>query len=165
MSEQRVGSGGVVYRVGVWTAKEEEESSNWKEFSNVVQSIEDEATLGKLQNCELFMFTDNAVTESFYRGSSKSRKLHNLVLRLRLLEMRYGMVIHVIHVSGKRMIAQGTDGVSRGFLMEGVMAGDDMLSFVDLGKSALGFGKTSAAIRLDYVLGPRRPDRGGSRVV
>lgn len=138
LSEQRVGSDGVVYRVGVWTAKEEEESSNWKEFSNVVQSIEDEATLGKLQNCELFMFTDNAVTEScFYRGSSKSRKLHNLVLRLRLLEMRYGMVIHVIHVSGKRMIAQGTDGVSRGFLMEGVMAGDDMLSFVDLGKSAL----------------------------
>jgi len=68
------------------------------------------------------------------------------------------MVIHVIHVSGKRMIAQGTDGVSRGFLMEGVMAGDDMLSIC--GSWKVCFGKTSAAIRLDYVLGPRRPDRG-----
>ena len=35
------------------------------------------------------------------------------------------------------MIAQGTDGCSRGFLMEGVMAGDNMLDFVDLAKSAV----------------------------
>ena len=50
--------------------------------------------------------------------------------------MKYGLLIHIIHVSGKRMIAQGTDGCSRGSLMEGVMAGKDMLSFVDLAKSA-----------------------------
>jgi hypothetical protein len=31
----------------------------------------------------------------------------------------------MIHISGKRMIAQGTDGCSRGVLMEGVMAGRD----------------------------------------
>ena len=54
-----------------------------------------------------------------------------------MLEMDYGMVIHLIHVSGKRMIAQGTDGCSRGFLMEGVMAGENMLSFVELGRSAI----------------------------
>jgi hypothetical protein len=35
------------------------------------------------------------------------------------------------------MIAQGTDGCSRGVRLEGVMAGKDVLSFVDLGKSAL----------------------------
>ena len=35
------------------------------------------------------------------------------------------------------MIAQGTDGCSRGSLMEGVMAGFDMLSFVDLARTAL----------------------------
>jgi len=35
------------------------------------------------------------------------------------------------------MIAQGTDGCSRGFLMEGVLRGEKMLSFVDLGKSAM----------------------------
>ena len=51
--------------------------------------------------------------------------------------MNYGMSIHLIHVSGKRMIAQGTDRCSRGQLMEGVMAGKDMLSFVDLAKSAI----------------------------
>jgi hypothetical protein len=47
------------------------------------------------------------------------------------------MTLHVIHVSGKRMIAQGTDGCSRGVLLEGVMIGQDMLSFVDLAKSAV----------------------------
>ena len=35
------------------------------------------------------------------------------------------------------MIAQGTDGCSRGSLMEGVMAGEDMLNFVDLARSAI----------------------------
>ena len=51
--------------------------------------------------------------------------------------MKYGMTLHVVHISGKRMIAQGTDGCSRGSLMEGVMAGEDMLSFVPLGQSAV----------------------------
>jgi hypothetical protein len=35
------------------------------------------------------------------------------------------------------MIAQGTDGCSRGLMMEGVMAGMDMLSFIDLGRTAV----------------------------
>ncbi len=34
-------------------------------------------------------------------------------------------------------IAQGMDGCSRGSLMEGVMAGEDMLMFVDLSHSAM----------------------------
>ena len=46
------------------------------------------------------------------------------------------MAIHVIHVSGKRMIAQGTNGHSRGSLMEGIMTGCNMLLFVDLGQTA-----------------------------
>jgi len=76
------------------------------------------------------------VKNGYYRGSSKSSKLHGLVLRLRLLEMNYGLLVHIIHVSGKRMIAQGTDGCSRGSLMEGVMTGLDMLTFIDLSKTA-----------------------------
>jgi hypothetical protein len=79
------------------------------------------------------MSTDNSTAEScFYRGSSKSRQLHALVLVLRTLEMTCGMTIHVIHMSGKQMIAQGTDGCSRGSLMEGLMISTDMLTFVDL---------------------------------
>jgi hypothetical protein len=35
------------------------------------------------------------------------------------------------------MIAQGTGGCSRGSLMEGVMAGQDMLSFIDLSRTAV----------------------------
>jgi hypothetical protein len=58
------------------------------------------------------------------------------LLALRTLEMAHGMTIHVIHVSGKRMIAQGTDGCSRGSLMEGVMTGRDMV-FVDLAHTAV----------------------------
>jgi len=42
------------------------------------------------------------------------------------------LTIHIIHISDKRMIAQGTDGCSRGSLMEGMMAREDMLTFVDL---------------------------------
>ena len=51
--------------------------------------------------------------------------------------MNYGLTIHVVQVAGKRMIAQGTDGVSRGLLLEGVMSGKDMLSYIDLAKDAI----------------------------
>jgi len=129
---------GVNYRLGIWDAQESLESSNWKEFTNLVDFTEEEAEAGRLRNCEFFLFTDNSTAAScFYRGSSKSKKLHALIIRLRKLEMKYGLLIHLIHISGKRMIAQGTDGCSRGFLMEGVMAGDNMLDFVDLAKSAV----------------------------
>lgn len=105
---------------------------------NLVEFTESEAERGRLRNCEYFLFTDNSTAEScYYRGTSSSRILHSLVLRLRLLEMKYGMLIHIIHVSGTRMIDQGTDAASRGSMMEGVLAGKDMLSFVDLAKTAL----------------------------
>jgi hypothetical protein len=51
--------------------------------------------------------------------------------------MKGGFTRHVVHVAGTRMMAQGTDGVSRDSLMEGVMAGGDMLDHVDLAKTAL----------------------------
>jgi hypothetical protein len=45
--------------------------------------------------------------------------------------------LQVIHVAGTRMILQGTDGLSRGNLTEGVMAGIPMLQFVPLHLSPL----------------------------
>ena len=43
-------------------------------------------------NAEFFLFTDNSTAEnSFYRGSSKSKLLHELVLRLRKLEMDFNL--------------------------------------------------------------------------
>jgi hypothetical protein len=60
------------------------------------------------------------------QGTSSSRKLLSLIVRLHCLSTRLGVKIHIFHVAGTRMIAQGTDGVSRGYLAQGVMAGDSM---------------------------------------
>ena len=138
LSSPREGEDGLRYRFGVWTAEEQDESSNYKELSNLVETLTEEARAGRLRDAEVFLCTDNSVSEgSFYRGTSKSRKLHELVLKLRVLEMEFGLTIHLIHVAGTRMIAQGTDALSRGSLLEGVMAGRSMLSFLDLDKTAI----------------------------
>jgi hypothetical protein len=130
---------GVSYRIGVWKPDESEQSSNWQEFtSNVVESLEDEAETGGLDQSIVYFFTDNSTVEAaFYKGTSKSKKLLALVIRVRLLETRQGIHILVSCVSGKRMIAEGGDGVSRGSLNEGVMAGESILSFIPLHLSAV----------------------------
>jgi len=129
---------GIQVRYGIWGRDEETASSNYRELLNLVLSVEAEADAGHLRNSELWLFTDNSTAENcFYKGSSSSKHLHELILRLRKVEMEIGLTIHLVHVAGTRMIAQGTDGLSRGVLLEGVMAGKDMLSFVDLSKSAL----------------------------
>ncbi len=50
--------------------------------------------------------------------------------------MEYSFVLHMVHVAGTRMIAQGMDGLLRGSFQEGVPAGHDMLAFVDLMQTA-----------------------------
>ena len=129
---------GLNYRIGVWGSREDPESSNWKEFTNVVESLEEEGEEGNLDNAEVFMFTDNSTVESCVsRGSSSSPKLLSLVVRLQALSMKVGIKINVFHIAGTRMIAQGTDGVSRGFLGQGVMDGDAMSAFVPIHLSAI----------------------------
>ncbi|KAI2508114.1 hypothetical protein MHU86_6287 [Fragilaria crotonensis] len=124
---------GFNFRIGVWGSREDPESSNWKEFTNVVESLEEEGLEGNLDHAEVYMFTDNSTVESCVaRGSSSSPKLLELVVRLQLLAMRAGITIHVFHVAGTRMIAQGTDGVSRGYLGHGVMAGQTMSAFIPI---------------------------------
>ena len=46
------------------------------------------------------------------------------------------MRLHLIHVAGTRMIEQGTDGLSRGEVLEGVMKGNSMLKYIPLNRSA-----------------------------
>jgi hypothetical protein len=129
---------GVSYRIGVWKSDELDETSNWKEFTNVVESLEEEAETGHLDHATVYLFTDSTVVElSLYKGTSKSPKLLKLVIRVKLLETRRGIRILVSHVSGLRMIAEGGDGVSRGSLNEGVMAGENMLTFIPLHLSAI----------------------------
>jgi hypothetical protein len=84
------------------------------------------------------MFTDNLTAKScFYKGGSLSELLHELVLQLSKIDLDNGFILHVVHVSGMRMIAQGTNGLSRGLFLEGVMVGRDMLSYIDLAKGAI----------------------------
>jgi len=126
---------GIQYRFGTWNSDLGGESSNFRELKNLVDSLYDRAAKEQLRTrgLEVFLFTDNLVAEgAFYKGTSSSRKLFELVLRLRLLEINAGFKIHIIHIAGTRMIKQGTDGLSRGDCNEGVMKGVSMLSYVPL---------------------------------
>ncbi len=99
--------------------------------------MEEEAAAGYLKDRELWLFTDNSMAEScLNKGGSSSKFLHKLVLRLRKAEMHHGFVLHLVHIARTRMIAQGTDGLSRGMFTEGVVAGKDMLAFMDIARSA-----------------------------
>ena len=128
---------GIRIHMGTWNERGSEKSSNFRELGNLVMRLELEAENGCLDGAEMFMFTDNSTAESaFHNGTSSSSLLFELVVRLRKIQLFHGVKIHLIHVSGKRMISQGTDGISRGNLLEGVMTGKDMLSFVPIGQSA-----------------------------
>jgi len=126
------------YRVGVWGKDTEDESSNYRELANIVETIEEEVNNGKLTGATLVMATDNTTVESsLYKGNTASEKLFDLMVRFRQAELRSGGKFIVTHVSGERMKSQGTDGISRGQLKEGVSVGDYMLTFCPWGKSAL----------------------------
>ena len=100
--------------------------------------MEEEALNGYLTGGEFWLFTDNTTAEGcFFRGGSSSKLLHDLVLRLRKIELEYDLTLHVVHVAGTGMIAQGTDSLSRGIFLEGVVRGKDMLLFVDLSCTAV----------------------------
>lgn len=129
---------GIRYRFGVWGKDNEGRSSNYRELRNIVETFEAMNHHNSLNGKEIFFFTDNSTAErAFYKGSSTSRTLHDLVARLRELELSSGVKIMLCHVSGKRMIRQGSDGLSRGNLEEGVMGGATMGSFVPLHQNAL----------------------------
>jgi hypothetical protein len=129
---------GTRFRIGTWDADTEDESSNFREFENIVEALEAEEKDANMTGALIFIFTDNATVEAaVYKGNSSSPKLFELVIRLKKLEVRTGANLNVIHASGKRMMAQGTDGVSRGQMKEGVTAGEAMLSFVPIAISAL----------------------------
>jgi hypothetical protein len=131
-------SKGIKHRVGLWGSDDETESSNWKEFENQVEALEQEAEEGNLTNAMVFYFTDNSTVEScLHKGNSSSIKLFKLMVRMRKLEMTHNAKIVISHCSGKRMIREGADGASRGHLREGVTAGECMLSFIPLNEDPL----------------------------
>ena len=125
-------------RHGVWCTRISEESSNYREFRNLLDSIKVEARQNKLHGYEVWMFTDNWVAESCYvKGSCHSRILNEMVAELHVLAMNHGFSLHIVHVAGTRMIAQGTDPLSRGEFESGVMGGDSMLAHIPLNLGAM----------------------------
>lgn len=128
----------VWFRFGVWGSDEQTESSNFRELNNLVEALEIRLSSNKLNGWEIFLLTDNSTAEAaFHKGSSSSRKLFDLVLRLKQLALHHGVILHFIHVAGTRMIQQGTDGLSRGDLDEGVMKHGGILEYVPLHLNAL----------------------------
>ena len=111
---------GISYRYGTWGSDGQSKSSNFRELQNLAQSIEKEVKNKNMIGAEVFICTDNSAAEcAYYKVTSSSKQLFN-----------------IIYVAGTRMIAQGTDGLSRGDLLEGVMKNNNMLQFVPLHLSA-----------------------------
>ena len=123
----------VHYRYGHWCTEVSESSSNFRELFNLIEGLEAQARESGLRDVEVIIFTDNSTAEEvFYKGNSTSKRLFSLMLRLRRLEMMGGFILHVVHVAGTRMIAEGADGGSRGDLNQGVMTGESILNHIPL---------------------------------
>ena len=100
--------------------------------------LEREGKTGNLFNASVFLFTNNSTVEAcLYKGTPLSSKLFDLVVRTKLLETKYQCRLFVSHIAGTRMMSQGTDGISRGNMSEGVLDGEDMLSFIPLNEGAV----------------------------
>jgi hypothetical protein len=119
---------------GTWNAEIESKHSNYKELRNLVNAVEACYNDGLLKDAELFLFTDNFVAEcAFYNGgSNKNKDLNDLVFALWQMQMKGDFTLHVIHVSGTRMIASGIDGLSQGDKLEGVTRGNTMRDFIPI---------------------------------
>ena len=61
--------GGVHGQYGLWGKDSENQSSNYRELRNLVETVEEEARVGYLNHGELWIFTDNSTAEScFFQG-------------------------------------------------------------------------------------------------
>jgi hypothetical protein len=68
---------------------------------------------GRFNGCDVFLYTYNQTAEGAYcKGTTKSRALFELIVILYKLQMEFEFILHIIGISGMRMIQQGTDGLS-----------------------------------------------------
>jgi hypothetical protein len=107
--------GYIRYEHGLWSETLCEEHSNYKELRNLLNALIRAGLEGSLTGREIFLYTDNQVVEgSYYRGTTASKSLFELVVELYILQMKCGIILHVVWIAGTRMIQQGTDDLSRG---------------------------------------------------
>ena len=125
-------------RVGIWGKDEEESSSNWKEFTNVILAIKEEVNEGNIFRTEVFIFTHNSTVEgTFNKGSSPTKRIFELVLELQKLEHELEIVLHVFWVSGEQMKKTRDRWGVLGRHEPGRLKWGKFLSFVPLNRSAL----------------------------
>jgi hypothetical protein len=106
---------GVRYELGEWCDKIQEASSNYRELQNLVNAMLRAAQEWRLDGCELLLYTDNKTAEgSFFWRTAKTRALFELFVTLYKLQMQFDFILHLVWISGTRMIQQGTDGLSGG---------------------------------------------------
>jgi len=114
--------GHIEYESGLGGESWAGESSNWREATNLAERITRLGSEDRLRGSLLVVLTDNSTFESTYwKGSSRtSPKLHRIILDLYKAARDGGFLLKVYHISGRRMIASGVDGLSRGDRLEGI---------------------------------------------
>ena len=81
-------------------------SSNFRDAAKLVMRLKQMIEKGSLErSSEVVAFTENSSAEkTMYRGSSKSKLLHNMASDLRKIEMIGYIIVHFVSISGDRMI-------------------------------------------------------------
>jgi hypothetical protein len=63
---------GVRYELGEWCDQIQEASSNYRELRNLVNAMLRASQEGRLDGCEVFLYTDNQTVEgAYFRGTAK----------------------------------------------------------------------------------------------
>lgn len=97
---------------GQWHGEQAAFSSNWHELATIVMSVAHR--LAELRGSVVHYVTDNTTAcAAVNHGVAKSTQLMSLIRELRLLQARGDIAIEAFHMSGKLIIAQGSDGGSR----------------------------------------------------
>ena len=117
-SGQGFGSGlwdheGLIYDSENWSTQWKNESSKWKEGTNITAQVEELSEEQKLDNGKLFILINKHMFKvCFYNEYSNSRKRNGLVLMMILVDMGTGCILHFIHVAGTSMKRVGIDAFS-----------------------------------------------------
>ncbi len=130
-------SGRLETRHGLWEEAFARGGSNLREAQNQVNHLLADVRAGRHDGCEVWCVTDNAVWAAVWnKGMSSAQHLFSLVVDLKVACRDHEVWLHLLHISGDRMIACGLDGISRGNHDAGVALGYDLRTFITVDRGA-----------------------------